>query len=341
MGSVSEAVTEAGGEELSEASVPSNENAPGAALSHLCRTVTCDVYEDRQQRSAVSELYTTATVDGYEDSQYWDWAGPRYGWDGSVPVPTEPAYVEPYEQTQPVGMVMVPASAMPAYTQIQPPPLCFPGCVAVPMDRFGLWPGDFQANTLAHAAPSAEDHDDVEEGHIVDGGHSASRHDFHRPEHRPEVLKRAFSVSSNMFRIRWTICAWTLKKSDREAVSPAFDLNFSDGVMQFKMVLRSKAASRHKGGASFKKGKGRGRIELRCVTDVDPSLPHVVNFQIAVGSSVDSTRQQECRGPVRHDFSQRPVCGLPPGQDEWDFRKSVDEATQTFVVCLEILSDSD
>lgn len=64
----------------------------------------------------------------------------------------------------------------------------------------------------------------------------------------------------------------------------------------------------------------------------------MVTFRLGVGSD-KASKQLKPRGPVRHDFSEKNICGLPSGQDDWDFGKAVDEKTQTFVVCLEILSD--
>lgn len=153
---------------------------------------------------------------------------------------------------------------------------------------------------------------------------------------RAPVLQRVMSITSQVYRIRWTVDARKLKSTDREAVSPSFDLSL--GVpLQFKMVVRPKVVNEGRGGASFKKAKGKGAVELRCLAEVDPGANPNVNFRIAVGNG-SGTSLEPARGPVRHNFTERAICGLPEGQDEWDFGQHVDQETQTFMVCLEILS---
>uniref|UniRef100_A0A7S0FRD3 Uncharacterized protein n=1 Tax=Pyrodinium bahamense TaxID=73915 RepID=A0A7S0FRD3_9DINO len=188
------------------------------------------------------------------------------------------------------------------------PGMCFPGCTLVPMDRFARWPAGMEAGDMS-------------------GGAAETRE-------REQALQKAFSVASSIYRIRWTVDARKLKSTDREAASPTFELSCGC-PMEFKMVIHPKKVEDTRGGASFKKAQGRGTVQLRMLTGADSSSNAVVTFRIAVGSA--TSKQQHPRGPVRHDFSERPICGLPEGKDEWDFQKSVDKATQTFVVCLEVL----
>lgn len=160
---------------------------------------------------------------------------------------------------------------------------------------------------------------------------------FAQPMPRQPVLQRVFSVASSLYRIRWSVDAKKLKSTDREAVSPAFELNFSVPV-QFKMVIRPKVTCNARGGASFKKAKGKGSVEVRCLGEIDPSVNSCVTFRISLGGGKDSGSSEAPRGPVRHNFAEHTICGLPEGQDEWDFSKAIDESSQAFVVCLEILS---
>lgn len=152
---------------------------------------------------------------------------------------------------------------------------------------------------------------------------------------RAPVLERAFSVPSQIYRIRWTVDARKLKGTDREAVSPGFELSFRRFVT-FKMVIRPKQVHDLRGGASFKKAKGKGSVELRCLEKVEAAAAPIVTFRIAVGSG--QSGGEPPRGPVTHDFSDRAICGLAETEKEWDFSKHVDQETQTFVVVLEILS---
>mmetsp|Transcript_106438 Transcript_106438/g.266735 ORF Transcript_106438/g.266735 Transcript_106438/m.266735 type:complete len:389 (+) Transcript_106438:92-1258(+) len=144
---------------------------------------------------------------------------------------------------------------------------------------------------------------------------------------RAPVLERTFSVSSSAHLIRWTVDAKKLNSSDREAVSPSFGLEVGKPAM-FKLKIKPKKVHDLRGGASFKKAKGKGSVELLCLEDV----ASIVNFRVAVGSGQDPG--EPLGGPVTHDFSEGKTCGL---EATWDFSKHVDEETQTFVVVLEIL----
>jgi len=88
-----------------------------------------------------------------------------------------------------------------------------------------------------------------------------------RPE-RGEIMQRAFSCTSQVYRIRWTVDSRKLKSADREAASPIFELSFA-GPVEFRMILKPRAVHDSKGGASFKKAQGWGSIELKCLCDVD------------------------------------------------------------------------
>merc|ERR1740123_732934 len=62
------------------------------------------------------------------------------------------------------------------------------------------------------------------------------------PVSREPLLQRAMSVTSQVYRVTWTVDARKLKGSDREAVSPPFELSFTKEV-QFKMVIRPKTVN--------------------------------------------------------------------------------------------------
>jgi len=296
-----------------------------------------DVAEDTPELAAAlykTDLYKTVTCDGYEPSDEWNWLTNQQKTDchvvsSSLSAPS----VAPLHDSSggavessdaliaqagaaldgslmpgPVGMVMVPAEAVgvPFMMPMAGPGFCFPGCVPVAMDRFDRWPAEMQAE----AAGSIE------------------------VKKRDQTLQRAFSVASNIHRIRWTVDARKLKSTDREAASPTFHLSCSS-PMEFKLVIRPRKVEDSRGGACFRKARGKGTVQLRILTGVDETTSPIVTFRIAVGSQ---SHRHRPRGPVKHNFADRPICGLPEGKDEWDFTKTVDEATQTFVVCLEVLS---
>merc|ERR1719198_305962 len=158
------------------------------------------------------------------------------------------------------------------------------------------------------------------------------------PKNRSQVMERVFSMASQRERIRWTVDARKLKSSDREAVSPIFTVSCG-GEVNFKMVLKPKVMDSNKGGACFKKSRNKGYVEMRCVSDLETAGPLVkptLTFRLQVGSA---KRTEAFRGPVRHNFADRAMCGLPEGQDEWDFGKVVDHSNQTFGIILELLKD--
>eukprot|EP00442_Polarella_glacialis_P008818 CAMPEP_0115083666 /NCGR_PEP_ID=MMETSP0227-20121206/20719_1 /TAXON_ID=89957 /ORGANISM="Polarella glacialis, Strain CCMP 1383" /LENGTH=422 /DNA_ID=CAMNT_0002472163 /DNA_START=59 /DNA_END=1327 /DNA_ORIENTATION=+ len=155
---------------------------------------------------------------------------------------------------------------------------------------------------------------------------------------QPQTLTRAFSVKSGFFRVHWTVDARKLRGNDKQAVSPPFELSFGSQFpnVTFKMMIYPKAVSDSKGGASFKKARGHGYVQLKCEAELSEAIANVA-FRISIGSG---DKMQPPRGPVAHNFSSSAVCGLPKEQEEWDFESVKDTDSMTFVVCLEIVPRS-
>lgn len=147
-------------------------------------------------------------------------------------------------------------------------------------------------------------------------------------------LTRTLSAGSEVCRVSWTVDSRKLKSMDREYVSPMFELDFV-GFVLFRMVLRPATVHDNKGGHCFKRSKGRGSVELKCLEDVSALTNPVVAFRISVGAC-GSRGFQRPRGPVIHDLRDRLICGLPAGREQWDFHRAVDKPTKTFEVCLEV-----
>eukprot|EP00933_Yihiella_yeosuensis_P081163 TRINITY_DN94711_c0_g1_i1.p1 TRINITY_DN94711_c0_g1~~TRINITY_DN94711_c0_g1_i1.p1 ORF type:complete len:430 (+),score=88.61 TRINITY_DN94711_c0_g1_i1:62-1351(+) len=152
---------------------------------------------------------------------------------------------------------------------------------------------------------------------------------------QPQTLTRHVSAQSGCSRVHWTVDARKLKGNDKQAVSPPFELSFGNQHpdVTFKMMIYPKSTSDTKGGASFKRSKGHGFVQLKCEAELSHALANV-SFRISIGSQ---EKQQPFRGPVSHNFSKNAVCGLPKETEEWDFSTVVDPDSQTFVVCLEIV----
>lgn len=130
-------------------------------------------------------------------------------------------------------------------------------------------------------------------------------------------------------RVHWTVNARVLKSMDKSAVSPSFDLDLpGSGVQTFRLTLYPSAKGDGKGAGSFRKAKGRGRIVLKCETQVPETAPRLaVTFLVGEGDG-----HQAARGPVVHSFVEHSTCGLPKATEEWDFGASVDEETKTLSV---------
>jgi len=259
------------------------------------------------------------TFDAWESGAYWDWEENNRSAAGlPAEQPSEPAaiaaagagQVNPnlvYMQTPMWGM----------------PPMMFPMMpMGMPMD----------ANAAAQAQMQMAMGGMMMPQNMEPAGPVAD------PKPRSQVMERVFSMASQRERIRWTVDARKLKSSDREAVSPTFEVSCGAPI-SFKMVLKPKVMDSNKGGACFKKSRNKGYVELRCVTDLEsaglPSKPSLT-FRLQVASE---RKSEPFRGPVRHNFADRAICGLPEGQDEWDFGKVVDRDNNTFGVVLELLKD--
>jgi len=130
----------------------------------------------------------------------------------------------------------------------------------------------------------------------------------------------------------WTAHSKFLTTRDKSAVSPEFSLEIPGvGAQPFRIVLYPAASGAGKGAGSFKKAKGKGRIELKC----EAQLPHASStlwFGLGRGEL-----QQATRGPVVHDFGDRNTCALPSGVEVWDFGVAVD-ATNLLAVSIRLAS---
>lgn len=158
------------------------------------------------------------------------------------------------------------------------------------------------------------------------------------PPPQPQTLTRAYSVRSGFFRVNWTVDGRKLRGNEKQTVSPPFELSFgpSHPNVTFKMMIYPEMINEGKGGSCFRKSNGRGFVQLKCEAELPASIAKIA-FRISIGSG---DNMKEARGPVEHDFATSAVCGLPKESEIWDFQEVVDPASQTFVVCLEIVPNS-
>uniref|UniRef100_A0A7S1RX80 Uncharacterized protein n=1 Tax=Alexandrium catenella TaxID=2925 RepID=A0A7S1RX80_ALECA len=153
---------------------------------------------------------------------------------------------------------------------------------------------------------------------------------------QPQTLERSFSKSSGIYRVSWTVDARKLSGSERVAVSPPFELSCPT-PMTFKMMILPKANSDRRGGASFRKSGGRGIVQVKCEAQTSEFAGGFLTFRITAGRNLEDATRKPARRAVKHNFTKSLVCALQDEHEEWDFRLMVDEASQTFAVCLEVL----
>jgi len=158
---------------------------------------------------------------------------------------------------------------------------------------------------------------------------------------QPQTLACEYLASRKSYQVIWTVDARKLKGNDKQAVSPPFDLAFGleHPSVTFKMMIYPRAQDDAKGGASFKKSKGIGFIQLKCEGDLSADVASV-SFELSVGNALQG--QSAAKGPVRHNFAQSAVCGLPKtplGNEDWNFLPVVDNESMTFNVYLNLLPE--
>jgi hypothetical protein len=135
----------------------------------------------------------------------------------------------------------------------------------------------------------------------------------------------------------WAVDARKLARQDKQAVSPVFQVDLPEhGPTPFKIVLHSKAVvSDGKKGAGFLRVKGRGRVVLKCESQLPDSCSDIA-FRVGVGRD---NVMQPFRGPSVQNFFEHSSHGLPTTEEEWDFSASIDD-NNLFVVTLEIAPKS-
>jgi len=144
------------------------------------------------------------------------------------------------------------------------------------------------------------------------------------------TISHKTSLISGVHRIIWTVDAGKLRNHERQAVSPSFELPLAS-LATSRLVIFPRPNTDGKGSASFKKSGGCGSVHLKCEASGGS-----VSFLVAISDGTTGFDKKP-RGPVMHNFADHSTCGLSKDQEQWDFGKAVNQATQTFSVCLDIL----
>lgn len=119
-------------------------------------------------------------------------------------------------------------------------------------------------------------------------------------------------------RLCWTIdkAKVMLASGDQIRISPLMEVPLGAGKepAKFKLMLKPQITSQEKGGASFKRAKGKCFIELKCEEGRD--VIGNTQFSFWVGD-------QAPRGPIEHNFGSDVVGRLPKELELWDLKPSL------------------
>merc|ERR1712137_468723 len=144
---------------------------------------------------------------------------------------------------------------------------------------------------------------------------------------KKDAFLHTISMESGVECIEWMVDAKRLSSSDRQIVSPCFQLS-ADGLKQLKLkfILHACSLKTGRGKASFGHSGGRGSLSLKSdeVNFEGHELGSVI-YRVPVGDS--HTEWQS------HDFIKTPLLRCA---EEWNLRKAVDKSTEHAKVRLEI-----
>lgn len=150
---------------------------------------------------------------------------------------------------------------------------------------------------------------------------------FSRDLHMTQPIVISCAQEKGTTRVEWIVDARKIKGTDKVIVSPPFEVpSLSSSI--FKMMITPKLVMEGKGGASFKKSKGRGTVQLKCESQLDDG--GTLAFQMSAGcgeSNVLFVCQEEW------NFADVPLYHC---QEECDFTKCLDVAKRSFSVILEV-----
>jgi hypothetical protein len=148
----------------------------------------------------------------------------------------------------------------------------------------------------------------------------------------PQQIRRFTCSTTGRLCVEWAVPSRKLLGTAKQVVSQSFDLPCGGGSLGFRMLLSARQTADQKRDASFKRSRGKGSVAVKCEADVPAGLGSLTYRVYIRGGD----RAQPPRGPVTHDFSTSALSSLPPALSQWDFSAAADDASQTFVVGLEV-----
>jgi len=149
-----------------------------------------------------------------------------------------------------------------------------------------------------------------------------------KKELMPGTLRREMVNGREL--VRWSVDARKLDSHDTKVLSPQFDLEVpGQGLQPFRLMVLATQTS-GKGGASFQKAGGRGRITLKC----ESSLADARSMALTVTLSSTARAQH---GPIWHNFSEQSCCSVQEPDADWNFKAAVDRSRRSFQISMQVV----
>jgi len=141
----------------------------------------------------------------------------------------------------------------------------------------------------------------------------------------PPVTAEGARPGSRTF--SWVVPASKFKLRDCLLVSKPFFVEMGGVRIPFLVHINALRVDDDKGGDSFKRADGRGKLAV-CCKKAPPATVAPMQIAFVVGN--------ERRTPERHDFARSSFCRLPREQDTWDFLAAAESADQSVSIDIEI-----
>jgi len=154
-----------------------------------------------------------------------------------------------------------------------------------------------------------------------------------------------------------------VNSTSQQWVSDPFFVKIHGAPVEFRGRFFAKQVPRSKKGLSFKKAKGLGNMELKCVGEppegnrfrvaflAGPGVKHgslgnnsgtITTVATTSGAAPgEAARRTTRRKAQSHDFGTYPTLGLNRNDEFWDFSSLVDKKNQVVFIGIEMLPQSD
>jgi len=153
------------------------------------------------------------------------------------------------------------------------------------------------------------------------------------PRTRPGSLE-TISLDEDRELVKWYVDGAKFDSNSERLLSPEFQLRFPGHSEPFNfrmVVLATQTGGKH--GAGFKKAKGRGGLELKCLSTLPAGIDSVTCL-VSIGEGI---RKQSAPKPIDHNFGDKTCCQLKNGDEmDWDFKQSLCRDSKSCEISVEI-----